>query len=90
MKLAQEVFGGEAAQKMLQEESVRKDAVVNTSLLMTSPQKDVNELVENIIADVYERFEEIPAREIEKYYIGIANTRNEALLSDPVQFIRSY
>jgi hypothetical protein len=89
MKLAQEVFGAEVAQKMLQEESVRKDSVENTSLLMTSPQKDVNELLKNIIDDVYERYEEIPAREIEKYYIGIANTRNENLIKDPVQFIRS-
>ena len=32
---------------------------------------------------------EIPARKIEKYYIGIANTRNENLIKDPVQFIRS-
>jgi hypothetical protein len=89
MKLAQEVFGGEVAQKMLQEESVRKDAVVNTSLIMTSPQKDVNELVENIIAEQYEMFDEIPAAANEKYYINILNKRNEALLSDPVQFIRS-
>ena len=89
MKLAQEVFGGEAAQKMLQEESVRKDAVVNTSLIMTSPQKDVNELVKNIIAEQYEMFDEIPAAANEKYYINILNKRNEALLSDPVQFIRS-
>jgi hypothetical protein len=89
MKLAQEVFGGEAAQKMLQEESVRKDAVVNTSLIMTSPQKDVNELVENIIAEQYEMFDEIPAAANEKYYRNILNKRNEALLSDPVQFIRA-
>ena len=89
MKLAQEVFGAETAQKMLQEESVRKESVVNTSLLMTSPQKDVNALLKNIIDDTYERYEEIPAREIEKYYINIANKRNEALLSDPVPFIRS-
>jgi hypothetical protein len=89
MKLAQEVFGGEAAQKMLQEESVRKDAVVNTSLIMTSPQKDVNELVENIIAEQYEMFDEIPAAANDKYYRNILNKRNEALLSDPVQFIRA-
>jgi len=89
MKLAQEVFGGEAAQKMLQEESVRKDAVVNTSLIMTSPQKDVNELIENIIDEQYEMFDEIPAAANEKYYRNILNKRNEALLSDPVQFIRS-
>jgi hypothetical protein len=89
MKLAQEVFGAEVAQKMLQEESVRKDSVENTSLLMTSPQKDVNELLKNIIDDVYERYEEIPAREIEKYYIGIANTRNEKLETDPVEFLRT-
>jgi hypothetical protein len=89
MKLAQEVFGGEVAQKMLQEESVRKDAVVNTSLIMTSPQKDVNELVENIIAEQYEMFDEIPAAANDKYYRNILNKRNEALLSDPVQFIRA-
>jgi hypothetical protein len=89
MKLAQEVFGGEAAQKMLQEESVRKDAVVNTSLIMTSPQKDVNELVENIIAEQYEMFGETQAKENQTYYESILAKRNEALLSDPVQFIRA-
>jgi hypothetical protein len=89
MKLAQEVFGGEAAQKMLQEESVRKDAVVNTSLIMTSPQKDVNELVENIIAEQYEMFGETQAKKNQTYYESILTKRNEALLSDPVQFIRA-
>lgn len=34
-------------------------------------------------------FDEIPAAANEKYYINILNKRNEALLSDPVQFIRS-
>jgi hypothetical protein len=89
MKLAQEVFGGEVADKMLQQESVRKDSVVNTSLLMTSPQKNVNELLKNIIDDVYERFGETQAKAMEKYYIGIANTRNEKLETDPVEFLRT-
>jgi len=89
MKLAQEVFGGEVADKMLQQESVRKDSVVNTSLLMTSPQKNVNELLKNIIDDVYERFGETQAKAMEKYYIGIANTRNENLIKDPVEFLRT-
>ena len=89
MKLAQEVFGGEVVDKMLQQESVRKDSVVNTSLLMTSPQKNVNELLKNIIDDVYERFGETQAKAMEKYYIGIANTRNENLIKDPVEFLRT-
>jgi hypothetical protein len=89
MKLAQEVFGGEVADKMLQEESVRKDAVENTSLIMTSPQKDVNELVENIIAEQYEMFGETQAKKNQTYYESILAKRNEALLSDPVQFIRA-
>jgi hypothetical protein len=74
MKLAQEVFGGEVANKMLQQESVRKDAVENTSLIMTSPQKNVNELVKNIIDEQYEMF---------------GNTRNEKLETDPVEFLRT-
>jgi hypothetical protein len=89
MKLAQEVFGGEVAHKMLQQESVRKDAVENTSLIMTSPQKDVNELVENIIAEQYEMFGETQAKKNQTYYESILAKRNEALLSDPVQFIRA-
>jgi hypothetical protein len=89
MKLAQEVFGGEVANKMLQQESVRKDAVENTSLIMTSPQKNVNELVKNIIDEQYEMFNETQAKANEKYYIGIANTRNEKLETDPVEFLRT-
>jgi hypothetical protein len=89
MKLAQEVFGGEVANKMLQQESVRKDAVENTSLIMTSPQKNVNELVKNIIDEQYEMFGETQAKANEKYYIGIANTRNEKLETDPVEFLRT-
>ena len=89
MKLAQEVFGGEVADKMLQQESVRKDAVENTSLIMTSPQKNVNELVKNIIDEQYELFGETQAKKNQTYYETILNKRNEALLSDPVQFIRS-
>jgi hypothetical protein len=89
MKLAQEVFGGEAAQKMLQEESVRKDAVVNTSLIMTSPQKNVNELVKNIIDEQYEMFGETQAKKNQTYYESILAKRNEDLIKDPVKLIRN-
>ena len=89
MKLAQEVFGGEVADKMLQQESVRKDAVDNTSLIMTSPQKNVNELVKNIIDTQYEMFGETQAKKNQTYYESILAKRNEDLIKDPVKLIRN-
>jgi flagellum-specific peptidoglycan hydrolase FlgJ len=89
MKLAQEVFGGEIAEKMLQQESVRKDAVENTSLIMTSPQKNVNELVKNIIDEQYEMFGETQAKKNQTYYESILAKRNEDLIKDPVKLIRN-
>ena len=89
MKLAQEVFGGEVADKMLQQESVRKDAVENTSLIMTSPQKNVNELVKNIIDEQYEMFGETQAKKNQTYYESILAKRNEDLIKDPVEFLRT-
>jgi len=89
MKLAQEVFGGEIAEKMLQQESVRKDAVENTSLIMTSPQKNVNELVKNIIDEQYEMFGETQAKKNQTYYESILAKRNEDLIKDPVEFLRT-
>ena len=89
MKLAQEVFGGEIAEKMLQQESVRKDAVDNTSLIMTSPQKNVNELVKNIIDTQYEMFGETQAKKNQTYYESILAKRNEDLIKDPVKLIRN-
>ena len=89
MKLAQEVFGGEVVEKMLQQESVRKDAVENTSLIMTSPQKNVNELVKNIIDTQYEMFGEIQAKKNQTYYESILAKRNEDLIKDPVKLIRN-
>jgi hypothetical protein len=89
MKLAQEVFGGEVADKMLQQESVRKDAVENTSLIMTSPQKNVNELVKNIIDEQYEMFGETQAKKNQTYYESILAKRNEDLIKDPVKLIRN-
>ena len=89
MKLAQEVFGGEVADKMLQQESVRKDAVENTSLIMTSPQKNVNELVKNIIDEQYEMFGETQAKKNQTYYESILAKRNEDLIKNPVEFLRT-
>ena len=89
MKLAQEVFGGEVVDKMLQQESVRKDAVENTSLIMTSPQKNVNELVKNIIDEQYEMFGETQAKKNQTYYESILAKRNEDLIKDPVEFLRT-
>jgi hypothetical protein len=74
---------------MLQQESVRKDAVENTSLIMTSPQKNVNELVKNIIDEQYEMFGETQAKKNQTYYESILAKRNEDLIKDPVKLIRN-
>ena len=89
MKLAQQVFGEEVGQKMLQEESVRRDASKNTSLLLTSPQKYVSEVLGDIIKTQYETFGVTQAKKNENYYRGIAEKRNTNLVLDPVEYLRT-
>ena len=87
MKLATEIMTKPVADKMLQEESIIKDTVINNNLILTSPAKDLNELYKNIIDESYESNTEIKGQALETHYQTILKKREDGLNKDPVNFI---
>lgn len=87
MKLATEIMTKPVADKMLQEESIIKDTVINNNLILTSPAKDLNELYKNIINESYESNTELKGQALETHYQTILKKREDGLNKDPVNFI---
>ena len=87
MKLATEIMTKPVADKMLQEESIIKDTVINNNLILTSPAKDLNELYKNIIDESYESNTELKGQALETHYQTILKKREDGLNKDPVNFI---
>jgi len=87
MKLATEIMTKPVADKMLQEESIIKDTVINNNLILTSPDKDLKELYKNIIDESYESNTELKGQALETHYQTILKKREDGLNKDPVNFI---
>ena len=87
MKLATEIMTKPVADKMLQEESIIKDTVINNNLILTSPAKDLNELYKNIIDESYESNTELKGQALETHYQTILKKRENGLNKDPINFI---
>ena len=87
MKLATEIMTKSVADKMLQEESIIKDTVINNNLILTSPAKDLNELYKNIIDESYESNTELKGQALEQHYQTILKKREDGLNKDPINFI---
>jgi len=75
------------ADKMLQEESIIKDTVINNNLILTSPAKDLKELYKNIIDESYESNTELKGQALEAHYQTILKKREDGLNKDPINFI---
>jgi len=87
MKLATEIMTKPVADKMLQEESIIKDTVINNNLILTSPAKDLKELYKNIIDESYESNTELKGQALEAHYQTILKKREDGLNKDPINFI---
>jgi len=87
MKLATEIMTKPVADKMLQEESIIKDTVINNNLILTSSAKDLNELYKNIIDESYESNTELKGQALETHYQTILKKRENGLNKDPINFI---
>ena len=87
MKLATEIMTKPVADKMLQEESIIKDTVINNNLILTSPAKDLKELYKNIIDESYESNTELEGQALEQHYQTILKKRENGLNKDPINFI---
>ena len=87
MKLATEIMTKPVADKMLQEESIIKDTVINNNLILTSPAKDLNELYKNIIDESYESNTELKGQALETHYQTILKKREDGINKYPINFI---
>ena len=87
MKLATEIMTKPVADKMLQQESIIKDTVINNNLILTSPAEDLKELYKNIIDESYESNTELKGQALEQHYQTILKKREDGLNKDPINFI---
>ena len=87
MKLAVEVMGSYAGEKMLQEESLTKDRVTNNAVINNASIATENEVVQGFIDEGYEMFGETVAAANEKYYRNILSKKQKAMKEDPVDFL---
>ena len=87
MELAKEIMTEPVANQMLQEESLIKDTVINNNLILTSSDKDLNELYKNIIAEGYESNTELKGQALEQHYQTILKKRIDGLSKDPINYI---
>lgn len=87
MNLAKEVMTERVVNEMLSQESLIKDTVINNKLILTSSDKDLNELYKNIIDEAEESNTELKFQELEQHYQKILKKRIDGLSNDPVNYI---
>jgi hypothetical protein len=87
MELAKEIMTEPVANQMLQEESLIKDTVINNNLILTSSDKDLNELYKNIIDEAEESNTQLKFQALEQHYQTILKKRIDGLSKDPINYI---
>jgi hypothetical protein len=87
MELAKEIMTEPVVNKMLQEESIIKNTVINNNLILTSPAEDLKELYKNIIDEAEESNTELKFQALEQHYQTILKKREDGLNKDPINFI---
>ena len=87
MELAKEIMTEPVANQMLQEESLIKDTVINNNLILTSSDKDLNELYKNIIDEAEESNTELKFQALEQHYQTILKKRIDGISKDPINYI---
>ena len=87
LDLVSEVLPEEAANAMIQQESIFRDTADNVKVILRSSEKEVNKVAQGFIDEAKEMHLYKKAKDIEKFYKSIVAQREEDIKNDPVEYI---
>ena len=87
LELVAEVLPEEAANQMIQQESIFRDTADNVKVILSSKEKDVFDVAQGFIDEAKEMHLYDKAKDIEKFYNSIVAQRAEDIKKDPVEYI---
>jgi len=86
LDLVAEVLPEEAANAMIQQETIFRDTADNVKTIHRSSEQDVFEVAQGFIQEAKEMYLYDKAKDIEKFYNSIVAQRSEDIKSDPVEY----
>lgn len=86
LELVSEVLPEEAANAMIQQESIFRDTADNVKVILRSSEKEVNKVAQGFIDEAKEMHLYKKAKDIEKFYNSIVAQREEDIKNDPVEY----
>ena len=86
LELVSEVLPEEAANAMIQQESIFRDTADNVKVILRSSEKEVNKVAQGFIDEAKEMHLYDKAKDIEKFYNSIVAQREEDIKNDPVEY----
>jgi hypothetical protein len=87
LDLVSEVLPEEAANAMIQQESIFRDTADNVKVILRSNEKEVLEVAQGFIDEAKEMHLYDKAKDIEKFYNSVVAQRAEDIKKDPVEYI---
>ena len=87
LDLVAEVLPEEAANAMIQQETIFRDTADNVKTIHRSSEQDVFEVAQGFIQEAKEMYLYDKAKDIEKFYNSIVAQRSEDIKSDPVEYV---
>ena len=86
LDLVSEVLPEEAANAMIQQETIFRDTADNVKTILRSSEKDVYEVTQGFIKEAEEMYLYDKAKGIKKFYDTIVAQRQEDIKKDPVEY----
>jgi hypothetical protein len=86
LDLVAEVLPEEAANAMIQQETIFRDTADNVKTIHRSSEQDVFEVAQGFIQEAKEMYLYDKAKDIEKFYNSIVAQRSEDIKNDPVEY----
>jgi hypothetical protein len=86
LNLVAEVLPEEAANSMIQQETIFRDTADNVKTIHRSSEQDVFEVAQGFIQEAKEMYLYDKAKDIEKFYNSIVAQRSEDIKNDPVEY----
>jgi len=86
LKLVSEVLPPEAATAMIQQESIFRDTADNVKIILSSSEKNVNEVVKGFVNEAKETHLYDKAKDIEKFYNSVLEQREKDIKNDPAEY----
>ena len=86
LDLVSEVLPEEAANAMIQQETIFRDTADNVKTILRSSEKDVYEVAQGFIKEAEEMYLYDKAKGIKKFYDTIVAQRQEDIKNDPVEY----